>query len=306
MFGFVGLKFVYPWIQDIVNFEDMGENVSGETSEEVSAETSEDVSTPVVIPDDFDENGDVFTAMIMCVDSNGRTINSAFIDSNGKSKQFIYCTVSSTVKCTNDVGVTVPVSDLFATMAPDAICQTVSSMTGIETKYCLRFDREGVREMAKMIPGASVTLNEDIIIVNPAYADYIPVVGQPYPDDYYITISNVDGKVLLNEKLNGKSKLDWLLDYNPTADGSEYNAIYSQIAKAVIKQFFQSESALKSTETMATVLRNCETNLTLDAASGHLETIFSYNDYQLHETIYPANWETAVIKLRELDGSYDR
>ncbi len=306
VFGFVGLKFIYPWVSDIVNFEELGENVSGDTSENVSGDTSEDTSHPVVVPDDFDENGDVFTAIVMCVDSKGSALNTVFIDSNGKSKQFIYCPISPTVKNTNEAGALVPIGDLFAIQSPEAICQTVSAMTGIETKYCLRFDREGVRALAQLIPGASVTLTEDVIIVNPLYADYIPVIGQPYPDDYYITISNVDGKVLLNEVLNEKTKLDWLLSYNPSADGSEYNALYTLIAKSLIKQFFASEDAMKSTEAMSRLLNCCQTNLTLDAASGHLETIFSYNDFRLHETTYPSNWETAVVKLRELDGSYNK
>lgn len=306
VFGFVGLKFIYPWVSDIVNFEELGEDVSGDTSETVSGDTSEDTSHPVVIPDDFDENGDVFTAIVMCVDSKGTALNTVFIDSNGKSKQFIYCPISPTVKNTNEAGTLMPIGDLFAMQSPEAVCQTVTAMTGIETKYCLRFDREGVRALAQLIPGASVTLTEDVIIVNPAYADYIPVLGQPYPDDYYITISNVDGKVLLNEALNEKTKLDWLLDYNPSVDGSEYNALYTLIAKSLIKQFFASEGAMKSTETMSKLLNCCETNLTLDAASGHLETIFSYDNFRLHETTYPSNWETAVVKLRELDGSYSK
>ena len=71
-------------------------------------------------------------------------------------------------------------------------------------------------------------------------------------------------------------------------------------------QFFENESALKSTQVMANVIKNCDTNLALDAASGHLDTIFSYDDFQLHETTFPSNWETAVTKLRDLDGSYNK
>lgn len=306
VFGFVGLKFIYPWVSDIVNFNDLGDDVSENTSGDVSEDTSEDTSLPPVINDDYDENGDVFTAVIMCVDSNGAPLNTVFIDSNAKSKQFIYCTLASTTKVQNEVGITLPISEFFVTMTPDAVSKAVSAMTGIETKYCLRFDKEGVRQLASLIPGASVTLSEDIIMINPVYADYIPVFGQPYPDDYYITISNVDGKVLLGEELSGKTKLDWLLEYNPSATGTEYNALYTLIAKSLIKQFFANENALKNTESMAQLLSLCETNLSLDAASGHLETIFSYNDFRVHETSYPANWETAVVKLRELDGTYNK
>ncbi|MBE6683045.1 MAG: hypothetical protein E7595_02700 [Ruminococcaceae bacterium] len=284
--------------------EDTPADESVEESTDISDESSGETSQPVIDPS-YDENGDIFTAVVMCVDSNGRALNSVFIDSNGKTKQFIYCTVPSSVKTANEIGATITVGDLFATLTPDAICQSITAMTGIQTDYCLRFDRKGVREIARSIPGASVVLNEDIIIVNPAYSDYVAVPGQPYPDDYYITISNVDGRVLLNEQLNGKSKLDWLLEYNPNVDGSEYNTLYSMIAKSVIRQFFENEAATKSTASMTNILKNCETNLTLDTASAMLETIFSYNDFTRHELQYPSNWETAVNKLRQLDGRFD-
>lgn len=306
VFGFIGLQYVYPWLSDIVNFDDMGN-----TSEDIGTSTDdtsskvEDNNEVIINKGDYDENGDVFTAVVMCVDSNGRALNSVFIDSNAKSKRFIYCPIASSVRVANEIGVPVPVGDLFSTLSPSNICQMVSSMTGIETKYCLKFDRSDIRYLATQIPGASFVLGEEIIIVNPEYEDYIPVDGE-YPDDYYITISNVDGKVLLNEKINGKSKLDWLLEYNPNADGREYNALYSQIAKSLIRQFFDNEDALKSTSVMSGVIGHCDTNLTLDAASGHLETIFSYNDFQKHETTFPSNWETAVTKLRDLDGSYNK
>ena len=96
------------------------------------------------------------------------------------------------------------------------------------------------------------------------------------------------------------------MEYNPNPDGSEYNAIYSQIAKSLLRQFLTNESALKSTQVMANVIKNCQTNLTLDSATSHLDTIFSYNDYQVHETTLPSGWETAVTRLRELDGSYNK
>lgn len=303
LLAFLVLK---PLIIDLLSDdgEDIPADESVEESTDVSDESSGETSQPIIDPS-YDENGDIFTAVVMCVDSNGRALNSVFIDSNGKTKQFIYCTVPSSVKTANEIGATITVGDLFATLTPDAICQSITAMTGIQTDYCLRFDRNGVREIAKAIPGASVVLNEDIIIVNPVYSDYVAVPGQPYPDDYYITISNVDGRVLLNEQLNGKSKLDWLLEYNPNIDGSEYNTLYTMIAKSVIRQFFENEAATKSTSFLTNILKNCETNLTLDAASGMLETIFSYNDFTRHELQYPSNWETAVNKLRQLDGRFD-
>lgn len=305
IFGFLGFQYAYPWLTNLVDFSEMGSQTSGDVSEEISEDVSTETSLPE-IKDNYDENGDVFTAVILCVDSNGRAINTVFIDANGKSKQYIYCPIAHTVKATSEIGFTIPIGDLFSTMSLNEITQCVTAMTGIETKYCLRFTRDDLVTVAACIPGASVTLNEDIMFVNPEYKDYVAVPGEPYPDDYYISIANVDGRVLLNEKLNGKSKIEWLLEYNPNVDGSEYNTIYSLISKALIRQFFEQEGATMSTDVMSKIIANCDTNLSVDNASTHLSTIFSYNDYARHEINYPANWEIAVSKLRDLDGSYNK
>lgn len=304
VFAFVGFTFVYDWLLDVLNFSDMNET-SETVSEDVSGETSDEQSEPIVPDTGIDEEGDVFTAFIMCVDSEGKMLNGVFVDSNGKSKQFIYCPLSANLKTTNEIGVSIPLYDLFTTMSPEAVTQCVSALTGIKTDYCLRFDREGLKAIVRSIPGAYVELNEIVTVKNPIYSNYVPEEGTPYPEDYYITIqNNEDGKVLLNDLIGNRTALEWLLEYNPNFNGAEYNALYTRIAKATIRQFLTQENAMKSTETMATVIANCETNMTLDDATGHLDTIFSYNAFKRHEVNYPSNWESAVIRLRELDGTF--
>lgn len=315
VFAFVGFTFVYDWLLDVLDFSDMND-----TSETVSTDVSDDTSeeqSEVIPPDTgIDEDGDVFTAFIMCTDSEGKMLNGVFVDSNGKSKQFIYCTVPSTLKTTNEIGVQVPIYDLFTSMSPEAIAQCVTTLTGIRTDYCLRFDREGLKAVVRSIPGAYVELGstEIIKVKNPIYNN-VPesdVSGETsgngetsMPEDYYITIqNNADGKVLLNDLIGSRTAFEWLMEYNPNLNGTEYNALYTKIAKSIIRQFLIQENAMKSTETMATVIANCQTNMTLDDATGHLDTIFSYNTFKRHEVNYPSGWESAVIRLRELDGTF--
>lgn len=303
VFAFVGFTFVYDWLLDVLNFSNLGET-SETVSGDVSGETSQEQSEAVIPDTSIDESGDVFTAFIMCVDSKGKMLNGVFMDANGKSKQFIYCPIAASLKTTNEIGVSVPVNDLFTTMSPETVAQCVTALTGIQTDYCLRFDREGLKAIVRSIPGAYVELNEIVTVKNPIYNSFVPEEGTPYPEDYYITIqNNADGKVLLNDLVGNRTALEWLLEYNPNFDGTEYNAIYTKIAKSVIRQFLTQENAMKSTEVMATVISSCETNMTLDDATGHLDTIFSYNSFKRHEVNYPSNWEAAVTRLRELDGT---
>lgn len=310
VFGFLGLQFVYPWASEKFNFDDMGENSSQAPDEDVSNDTSEDTSSPTNNTHDseFDENGDVFTAVVMCVDSEGKTLSCAFIDINAKSKKSVYCSIPTSTKVENEIGVLVPFGDLIRTLTPDEICQVVSAMTGIEAKYCLRFDREGIKTIADLMPGSSIALNKDevINIRNPEYEDFIPVDGK-YPDDYLITISNVDGKVILNEESNERTKLDWLLEYVPdNYVGSEYNVLYLKICKSLLQQFFENESVLNNSDSMSDVINSCDTNLTIENAAEHLDTIFSYDDFGHADIVYPQdnNRDNAIKLLRENDGSY--
>ncbi len=305
MFAFVGFTFVYDWLLDVLNFNDLGDT-SETVSTDVSGETSEEQSETITPDTGVDENGDVFTAFIMCVDSNGKMLNGVFVDANGKSKQYIYCPISANTKTVNEIGVSIPLNDLFTAMSPEEVAQCVTSLTGIKTDYCLRFDREGLKTIVRSIPGAYVELGstETITVLNPIYSSYIPDESTPVPEDLYITVqNNADGKVLLNDLIGNRTALEWLLEYNPTHDGSEYNALYTKIAKSVIRQFLIQENAMKSTEIMSMLIANCETNMTLDDASAHIDTIFSYNTFKRHELNYPTNWEQAVIRLRELDGT---
>ncbi len=305
-FGLVGFKYIYPWIGDQILGDDTSDNADvSDDIADVSGDTSDTESgnEPVVEQGYYNPDGDVFTAVIMCVDEKNCAVNCVFIDSNEKTKQFIYCPLSVETKRVNEIGVIVPLKNLFSVLTPEEICNNVTSMTGIDVDYCLIFDRTSLSAIASCVPNASISLGDDEVIEidNPAYKDYVSVDGT-YPADYRIQISNIDGKVNLNEVVSGKTKLEWLLDYAP--QGKSY---YSAISKALLSQFLADEKNCNNNEALATVINACKaTNMTESDAKAHRETIFSLDTFQRHNVTYPANWETAVEMLRDLDGSYDR
>lgn len=306
VFAFVGWKFVYPLLTKAGDFTSMGET-SDESGEITEAESEPEESIdPIIDNPDYDENGDIFTAVVMAADDSGRAVAAVFLDSNGKTSQFIYSPMNVTgTRITNSVGELVPVCDLFAMLSNMEVCSSMTAFTGMKVDYCVRFDKKSLYTVVSLIPGANVVLSEDIQIVNPKYEDLVVLDGEAYPDDYYVIITNVDGRVLLNEKTAGKTNLEWLLTYNPNPDGSEYNAMYIQICRSLIRQFFENESAMKSSSVLAKLLSAADTNLTTDKASGHLDTIFSYNDFRRHEMSCPYKWEEAQKLLRERDGRTD-
>lgn len=316
VFLIIGLNVISPWLSDLVALPDPNADSSNDVSKnEVSDVSGEDTSLPEVSDVEYDEDGDIFTAVIFCVDSENRALETIFIDANGKTKQFIKCQIPKTTRVTNEVGVAVPVGDLFGMIPSESVCQLVSTMTGIKTDYALCFDKESIKTLAKLIGSPTIDVDkitetitkESISIMNPAYKDSIFPEGESKPSDYYF---NITGKVNLNKSVHGKTYLEWLLEYNPHGDqasNGDYNSIYSYIFAELVDQFFKSESSLKNVSSMTKLISACETNLTADQATEHLETIFSYDDFQRHEKIYPSNWVDAVNLLRKLDkGESDK
>ncbi len=311
VFGFLGFTYGMDLIDSFRMTDNTEQSDTSDATEEPADDSSADTSVPEVSSPDEQGNivnpdGDVFTAIVMIVDDNNRPIDMVFIDSNAKTERFIYCPIPVKTKVSSKIGTNMSADDLFSTLSEEEILQCVSAMTGIETKYCLRFNRSGLVSVAEQIPGASISLNESITFINPIYEFYVPQPNTPFPDDYEIFISNVDGKVLLNERLNDKSKIQWLLEYSPEeVELNDYNTLYSTIAKSLIRQFFEKEGSTKSSAVMSKIIKACDTNLTVDQAGSHLNTIFSYDDFEKHEIQYPAGRESAVKALRDADGSFD-
>ena len=302
IFGFVGFKVVYPMLKDTVRIDEViTPDTSANVSESDESQTvSETVSTPVV-DDTYDPDGDIFTAAVICVDDNGKALACSIIDSNGKSKQYIVCSVPITIKVTNEVGQAVPLSDMIPMLNDTGVCSVFSALTGFPVDYCVRVDRKTLASFASRIGDATVDLSEDISFVNPKYADFEPEEGEEYPDDYYINLSD-GGKVRLSDRVEGRTKLEWLLEYNPNVDGSPYNAIYVNIAKSVYQQFFRTGSKLKSTSTITSVATKSNSNISTDDATANLDAIFAFDSLHLNLITYPGNWEKGVETFRKLDG----
>ena len=316
VFLLIGLNVISPWLSEIVALPDPNGENSGDVSQDDVSDTSDtETSFPEVSDVEYDEKGDVFTAVIFCVDSENRALETFFIDSNGKTKQFIKCSIPKTTRVTNEIGVGVPVGDLFGMISSESVCQLVSTMTGIKTDYALCFDKKSVKTLARLIGSptvnadeiASTITKEPISIMNPAYKDVIFPEGDSKPSDYYF---NLTGNINLNKSVHGKTYLEWLLEYNPHGDqgsGGDYNSVYAYVFAQLIDQFFKNESNLKNVSSMTKLISACDTNLTADQATEHLETIFSYDDFQRHEVIYPSHWVDGVNLLRRLDkGESDK
>ena len=305
VFGFVGFKYVYPALSDILNVEKVinpGETSGGDRSGDESDVSSEESSRPQS-DTSYNENGRIFTLSVACVDKRGRAVAAAFVDSNEKTGQFILCSVPVTVRVVNEAGISVPLSDIMPSLSDSGMCSAFSAMTGLNVDYCIRFTRDDIIQLGKIVPGTFIKLSEDISFMDPKYKDFEPEPGEPYPDDYFVTISSKGGKVYLNEKLNGKTNLEWLLEYNPNSDeDTEYNAYYAAAAKAIFQQFFESEGALKNTGTLTAIIRGKQTNLNADVISINLDLIFGGEDFRRSTITYPGNWERAVETLRKLDG----
>lgn len=301
VFGFVGFKFVYPLLSDVfsVSENEQSADASADTSNTDEVSDSSDPTDP--LPDVvFDPDGDVFTCLITCEDDFGRVLGAAFVDSNAMTKRFVYCSIPANVSVYNQAGVLVPVADMFSKNSSVSVTEAATAMTGIETDYYLAVNRNTLPTLVSLMGGAYFDLSFDIKYVDPKYQNYVHDPNTDLPEDYYVFIPQ--GRVILDQSMLSK-----LLAYNPNIDGSEYNTVYLALCRSLSKQFFSSQASnLKSTDKMARLIAASRTNITGDAVSQHLETIFSCNTFQRKELDYPNNnWSKAVKQIREADGRYE-
>jgi len=314
VFVFLGFKFVDPWLSSVFDINNMFEDSSSsaETSDDASSDVSSeaDVSVPDVDVSDFDPDGDIFTAIIMCVDGDGNMVTSVFLDSNGKTKRFIYCPIrANTVISLNGSDKTCDAGDLFGVLTNEEVCQCVTAMTGIQTDYCLRFDRNDLITISAMIPGASVALNDKNIpaeVISDIENSNSTESGEP-AEPVYVEVDE-DGTIDLNDKKNGKKNIEWILSYTPsnhnTAIHGEFTEYYKLVAEAIIRAFFQQENSTKTVNNISKVLNCCDTNLNVNTAASHIETIFAYNDFERFDSFVYSNREHSIRKLREMDGRF--
>ncbi len=311
VFVFIGFKFVYPWLSEIFTAEgliggtqtDNSSAESGDTSQEGSEDT--DISIPDLDSSIYDENGDVFTAIIMCVDDEGKMVTSVFLDANGKTKRFVYCPIRANTSITTSNGEkSATAGDLFGVLTNKEVCQLVSAMTGIETDYCLRFDRNDLITISAMIPGINLSLNDKNI---PAQEITQGTESEEPIQPEYVDVED-DGTIDLNDKKNGKTNLEWILSYVPathnTAIHGEFTEYYKLASEAIIRAFFQQEKNTKTVNNISKLLNCCDTNLNVNTAAAMIETIFGYNDFELLDDFVYSNREHSIRKLREMDGRF--
>ncbi len=306
VFVFLGFRYAEPWLEGVfdINFD---KDTSETSSEVVSEETSEsdDFSVPDFDNSNYNPDGDIFTAFVMCVDGDGKMVTGAFIDANGKTKRFVYCPIPATITVPLNVGdKTATIGDLFATLTNEEICQCVSAMTGIQTDYCLRFDRDSLAKIAAKLPNPSVALNDAFI---PAME--IPDEIDENTEMQYVEVDD-DGTINLNDRKNGKTNLEWILSYTPsdynTEIHGEFTQYYKVVSQAIIRAVFQHENDFKNSESIGTILNACDSNLNPNTAVSLMDTIFSYGTFDRYdEFVYSKNRDTSIAALRGFDGRYN-
>lgn len=322
IFAILGVM-VYQKIVEGFNNFGKGSGDESDVSEVVSDEASDTVSLPESgNKTDYNEDGDIFTAVVMCVDEENTVVNCAFIDSNGKTGKYIYCVIPPATKIANEIGNAVPIADMFGTMSPDEICKCVSAMTGIETNYCFRFQKDDMSTIASLLPGPSIKLTfpvkiplfdeeeekednkkeEDDKTESEASKEE---VTPPEDDDRYLTIENDEnGKVNLNKSVNGKSNLQWLLESEKEETGIRKNTLYATISRELFRQFFVDQQSTKKVAVLTRLMSISVNNFNANAAEKYLDLLFANSRFDYHSYTYPSNWGTAVEDLRKFDGRY--
>ena len=297
-------------------FDNFGKS-SGQDDESSDA-TSEAVSQPEPENNDVDNGGDVFTAVVLCVDEDNKVVNCAFIDANERTGKYIRCEIPPETRISCEYGSSIPIAYLFGTMSPDTVCNYVSAMTGIETDYCFRFQKDDMGTIAGLMSAPSIKLSSPVRIplfdedeeLEDDEADTegdVSEEGEENEDDKYVVIENDDnGKVNLNKSTEGKSNLEWLLESEKDESGSSRNKMYHDISKALFDNFFVDQASTKKVSVLTKLMSISDNNFNSNAANQHIEAMFSNAKFDYHSPTYTNNRGAMVDELQRLDGRYNK
>ena len=292
VFGFFGLKYGTAFLDSFKVAPDSDQSVS-----ESQSDASVDVPVPEISEPEAPDNvlnpdGDVFTAVIMTVDDNNQPVDMVFVDSNAQTERFVYCSIPVDKKVPNKIGSIDTIRNVFATLSDDEILQCVTAMTGIKTDYYVVLNRNSLIPISGKLP-ASIDFNNPISFV-------------PEGSETSIYIDSPDGNLLLKDMINGRTAIEWLLEYAPEGvAANDYNVYYSAAAKALVRYFFEREDVSNDDGAFATIIGSAlRTNLSVDQARKHADAIFAYDDFERTDLVYSGTRETDIKRIREADGRY--
>lgn len=289
VFGFVGYKYIWPTVSDMVDFTD--KTTSAETPSD--AESSTDTSGSEFVPD---PNGRTMTVAFVCKNSSDEVCGVHFARSNEGTRRFTFCSIPVSTKVINSVGVEVPIDYYFEEATTAQIKSKLASLTGFDVDRVVVVDMPAAKQLVSKLSDPYFDVSRTIRYKNPIYAGTDYPAGSE-PENYYITVST--SRCKLDEHLT-----DAILTGNITATGISVESVMGELYDSLFVQFMTNAGTKRNNAALSQLLNYVRTDITVSDIETYGDMFFTYDEYQNVTTVeYPMDWATAVKAFRQADGT---
>ena len=267
VFGFLAYKMVPAAVDFFLPSESGSESTTSDVSG-TESDTSEVTSTPdVSLPPVEEIKGTTFTTLLLGKDMYGNIDAAMLLKVNKETKTYLIVSIPTDMQLQID-GVNQKLKTLLRSRDIGFFTEKIYAITGLKIDYYAVFDVNGLIKAVDSL-GSKLSYN-------------IPRDMHYEDPDQGLVIDLKKGTT----KLTGEI-VSHLLRYVPPSGEEGRLAQQRDVMQSILVQMLTLENISKAPSMVETIVKNAETNFTLQAFNNNIELIFKYSSFTKQIVQYP-------------------
>lgn len=296
VFGVLGYVF-YPKLVSMLptaEHEDESEDPVDFSGTESERETT---SGTIEISDPVGRVRGSIGGLLIYKNDDGSVIGVRYLRYNLDSEAVAFCDIPVSTTLYNDVGASVPISDMFGMVSGAQASEMILALTGCNADFFLTLTPDSLSDMIAGMSAPYFNLKTEIDYKNPKYEDYESVPGEALPADYY---RHVDaGRVGLN-----KETLGIILEYyrlNAGDGGQKMNSMLLTMYSMLMTQIVNEQRAVLEADPARTIglFKHAKTDLTTEFLTEYGSDLFRFAEYDRKDIAYSSR--TTIKEFKDFD-----
>ena len=233
--------------------------------------------------------------LLIYKNDDGETVGVRYLRYNLDKEAVAYCDIPVSTTLYNDVGASVPLSDMFGMVSGARAAEMIVALTGCSADFYIVLKPDSLPDLIAGMSAPYYNLKTEIDYKNPKYEDVDLPIDSALPADYY---RHVDaGRVGLN-----KETLEIILEYyRLSGDTQRMDSMLLGMYSMLMTQVVTEQKSVLAADyaRAAGLLKRAETNITKEFLSEHAADLFRFNEYERKDI--PYSGRTTIKAFKDFD-----
>lgn len=275
---------------------------SDETSEGVSeasgGETSSTSGVVIDVSEPEERQKGLLGGLLIFKDDENEVLGVEYVRYDLDREKVAVCEIPVSTVLYNEVGASVPLSDLFGMVNGSKAAEMAFALTGCNTDFYIVLTPASLDNLISGMNAPYYSLKAEIDYKNPKYEDYEPPIGGAYPSDYF---RHVDaGRVGLNSE-NLAIILEYYRLYGGQNGRETMKQMLSGLYKTLVSQLVNEQKTALSADPAkaAKIVKSAETNLNEAFFTDHGADLFRFSEFE--RTDIPYSSRTTIKAFKDFE-----